>query len=62
MEDCTKVPESHQDLAGLDSLQGSPESPFHEAMIMNPKLKWRLQDVGSSRIVGCLPRKATGTE
>lgn len=57
-----KDTEVWQSVTGLDSLHESPESPFYEALMMNPKLKQRLQDVGNIRIVGCLLRKTTGTE
>ena len=40
------------------SLYGGQEQPLFEVVRVKPELPWRHQDVGESRFVGYLPRKA----
>lgn len=42
-----------------ESLHGSPEWPFHEAVKVKPGLHWRSQHVRHARAVVHLPQKAT---
>lgn len=45
-----------------ESLHGGPERPLSKAMKMKPGFCWKLQDVGGTKAVGCLPGRATYRE
>lgn len=45
-------------IAGSESLQVAPQRAICEPVRVKPKLHWRLQDVGDTRKVGHLSRKA----
>lgn len=59
MESYSRVKESHQGQAfGRAVPAWSLERAFCETVKVMPELCWRLQDVGDTRAVGYLPRRA----
>lgn len=65
MEACAKICEGQQGqtiVAGLEFLQGDPERPLHEAVIVRAEFWWRSWDVGDVKTTGCQLRRTTGAQ
>lgn len=49
-----KAASVRQCVTWFDPMQRAPKSPFHESVMVEPKLLWRLQDTAIARSVNCL--------